>query len=88
MNDRRLPALIKTVEGRHRRIERKEGIERQRGRLALQRQGFVAAQFRPIGIANRWHRGEPIERAAQHNDQKPRIAPLGHGRFWQIGPGE
>jgi hypothetical protein len=53
----------------HRRIEREEGVERQRRRLAVERERLVAAQRDPIRIAHGRDRREPVERAAQYDHQ-------------------
>ena len=88
MHDRRRAGLVEPVQVRHRRIEREEGIERQRRRLAVEPERLVAAQPGPVGIADRRDRREPIERAAQHDHQQARIAALRARDFRQIGPGE
>jgi len=62
------------VEIRHRRVQRKEAVERQRWRLAVRGQRFLAAQFNPIRVSDRRRNGEPIERAAQYDRQKSRVA--------------
>jgi hypothetical protein len=72
----------------HRRVEREEGIERQRRRIAAERERVVAAQRDPVRIANRRDRRKPIERAAQHDDQQARIAAFRARQLRQIGPGE
>ena len=60
-------------EVRHCRIEREERVE-QRRRLAVEDERPVAAQPDPAGIADRRDHGEPVERAAQHDDEHARIA--------------
>src|SRR5205823_6640660 len=70
------------------RIEREESVERQRGRLAVERERLVAAQRDPVRIAHRRHRREPIERAAQYDDEQAWIAAFRARQFRQIGPGE
>ena len=77
MHDGRLLRLVEPVQVRHRRIEREEAVERQRRRLAVEHQRPVAAQADPVGIADRRDGGEPVERAAQHDDEHARIAALG-----------
>ena len=74
------------VEVGHRRIERKEIVEFERRRLAGEAERAVATQRRPIGISNRGDRGETVKCSAQHDCQKPGIAPLGAREFWQEGP--
>jgi hypothetical protein len=88
MHDRRGARLVHAVQVRHRRIERKERIERQRRGLAVEREAPVAAQRHPVRIADRGDRGQAIERAAQHDHQQARIAALGARDLRQIGPGE
>ena len=73
---------------RHRGIEREEGIERQRRRLAVEHQRLVAAQLHPVGIADRRDRREAVERAAQDDGEHARIAPFGARELRQERPGE
>ena len=47
MHDGGRAGLVEAMQVRHRRIEREEGIERQRRRLAVERERLVAAQARP-----------------------------------------
>ena len=86
MHDRRLPGLVQAMQVRHRGIEREESIERQRRRLAVERQRLVAAQRDPVRIADRRHRREPVERAAQHDHQHARVAAFGTRELRQIAP--
>ena len=65
VHDDRLVGLEQPMQVGHRRIERKEIVELERRRLAVERQRIVAAQRDPIRVADRRNRGEPIERAAQ-----------------------
>ena len=88
VHDRRLSRLIEAVQVRHRRVQREKAVERQSRGLAVGGQRFFAAQLGPIGIADRRDDREPIERAAQHNRQKPRVAALGAGEARHRGPGE
>ena len=88
MDDDRLVGGKHAMQVRHRRIEREEIVELERRRLALERQRIVAAQRDPVRIADRRHGGQPIERAAQHDGQKTRIAAFGERELRQIGPGE
>src|SRR5499427_1824616 len=74
MHDGGVTLLIEAVHVWHGGIERKEAIERQPRLLALERECVVAAQLHPIGIADRRYRGKPVEGAAQHDGEKPRIA--------------
>jgi len=76
VRDDGLAGFIKPVQVGHRRIESKESIERQSRRLAIEPERIVAAQFDPIGIADRRDCREPIERAAQHDGEEARIAAL------------
>ena len=80
MHDGRRAGLVEPVQVRHRRIEREEGIERQRRRLAVERERLVAAQPHPVRIADRRDRRKPVERAAQHDHQQARIAALARAR--------
>src|SRR5262249_2687780 len=57
-------------------------------RLALELQRIVATQLDPIWIANRRHRREPVERAAQDNREKARVAAFRTCKQRRIGPGE
>ena len=88
MHDGGLAGLIEPVQVRHRRIERKEGIERERGLLALERERVVAPQLGPIGIADRRDRGEAVERTAQHDREEARVAAFGARDARHEGPGE
>jgi hypothetical protein len=49
--------------------KRVEAIERQGRRCAVQGQPFVAAQLPPLRIADRGDDAEPVERAAQDDDE-------------------
>ncbi len=82
------PGLVETVDVRHGGIERKEAVERQRRRLAVEPQRIVAAQLDPIGIADRGDGGEPVERAAQHDGQETRVTALRPRRPRHERPGE
>ena len=73
---------------RHRRIKREEAAERQRRRLAVERERTVAAQADPVGIADGGDRTEAIERAPQHNDEHARIAALGAREPRHLAPCE
>jgi hypothetical protein len=52
--------------------------------LALQDEALC----RRVGIADRRHGSETVERAAQHDNKEARIAPFGARLPWQMGPGE
>src|SRR5262249_8442446 len=72
----------------HRWIEREEIVELECRCLAVERQRIVAAQRNPIRISNRSHCREPVERTAQHDRKKARVAPFGARELRQIRPGE
>ena len=88
VNDDRLVCLIHAMQIRHRRIEREEVVELERRRLAVERERVVAAQRHPIRIADRRDGGEPVERAAQDDGEKARIAAFGVRELRQMRPGE
>ena len=88
MNDDRLVRFEHTGEIRHCRIEGEEIVELECRRLALERQRIVAAQRNPIRVSHRGHRGEPVERAAQHDRKKARVSPFGPREPRDIAPGE
>ena len=88
VHDRGLPVPVQPMQVRHRGIEREERIERQRRGLAVEHERLVAAQFHPVGIADRRDRREPVERAAQDDGEHARIAPLGAREPGQKRPGE
>ena len=71
---KRLLGVIEAGEIGHRRIEAEETVERQRRMRAVPAQRQRAMQIGIIGIADRRDRGEPVERAAQDDDDEPRIA--------------
>jgi hypothetical protein len=72
----------------HRRVEREEAVERQGLRFAVEGQRTVAAQADPVGIADRRHRAEAVERAAQQDDEQARIAPFGPRQLRHLAPGK
>ncbi len=72
----------------HRRMEREEAVELERGHPAIEGKRIVAAQRDPVRIADRGDRRQPVERAAQDDREKARIAPLGMGKLGPICPGE
>ena len=88
VHDGGLLRLVEPVQVRHRRIEREEGIERQRRRPAVEHQRPIAAQADPVGIADRRHGAQPVERAPQHDDEHARIAAFGARQLGHLGPGE
>ncbi len=56
--------------------------------LTVRSQRDRTVQAGVIGIAERRHRRQPIERAAQDHHDQPRIAAVGGARkFRHIGPG-
>ncbi len=88
MDHRRMFFLIHPCEFRHRGMQRKEGIQRCRCVRAIGGQRDRTMQAGIIGVADRRHGGEAVERAAQDHDNQPRVAPVGGaGEFRQIGPG-
>jgi hypothetical protein len=74
VDDDRLLGLEQPMQVGHCRVERKEIAELERRRLAVQRQGLVAAKFGPIRIADGRHRRQSIKRAAQDDREETRIA--------------
>jgi len=88
VNDGCLSRLIEVVQVGHRRIEGEEAVERQRLGVAVELECIVAAQLDPVGIADRRHRGEPIECAAQHDGEEARVAAFGAGDARHMGPGK
>ena len=87
VNHRRLLLAIHPRKFRHRRMQRKEIVERQRRVRPARRQRDRTMQAGIVRIANRRDGGEPIQRAAQDDDHQPRIAAVGGAReFRQIGP--
>ena len=63
MHKEGLACPIEAVQVGHRRVQREEIIERQCWALAIERQGLVAAQFAPIGVADRRDDGETVKTA-------------------------
>jgi hypothetical protein len=88
VNYDRLFRRIHAVQVRHRRIEREVVVELKRGRLAVERQSVVAAQRDPVRIADRRDCGETVERTAQHDGEKTRIAAFCPCQSRRIGPSE
>jgi hypothetical protein len=88
MHDDGLTSLVEAMKVRHRRIEREETVEGERGGLALARERLLATQLDPIRIADRRDRREPVEGAAQHDDEKARIPALGTGDARHMRPSE
>ncbi len=89
MDDGRLLRLVEPGKVRHGGVEPEEAVERQSGTVAGGRQGKARAQRDIAGIADRRHGREPVERAAQHHDDKARIAPAGgEGVARRETPGE
>ena len=81
-------AWIHAMQVRHRRIEREEVVELQRRRAAAESERVVAAQRHPIRIADRRDGREPVERAAQNDGEKARVAAFGVSEPRQMRPGE
>ena len=88
VDDDRLIGLEQAMQVRHRRIEREKIGELERRRLAVRHQRIVAAQRDPIRIADRRDGRQPVERAAQDDRKKARIAAFGVRQFRQVRPGE
>ena len=88
MHDGGVTLLVEPVHVGHRGVEREEGIERQPRLLALERERVVAAQVDPVGIADRRHRGKPVEATAQHDGEKARVAAFRAREPRHEGPGE
>ena len=88
VHDGRVLRLEETMQVRHRWIEREEGIERQRRRLTVEQQRAIPAQGDPVGIADRGHGTQPVERAPQHDDEHARIATFGAGELRHLRPGK
>jgi len=76
MNDDRFFGRKHAVQVWHSRIERKKIIEFQRRHFSIQCERIVAPQREPIRIADRGHRGQPIQRAAKNDCEKTRVATL------------
>ena len=88
MNDDRLIGREHAMQIRHRRIEREEIVELERRRLAVERQRLVAAKLDPVRIADRRHRRESVECAAQDDGEKARVAAFGVCELGQMRPGK
>jgi hypothetical protein len=88
MNDDGLFCLKHAVQIWHRRIERKELIKLERRQLAIERERVVAAQREPIGIADRRYGCKSIQRAAEYDCEKTRIAAFGAGKLRQMRSGK
>ena len=87
VNHGRLLLAIHPRKFRHRRMQRKEIVERHSRVRPARRQRDRTMQAGIVRIANRRDGGEPIQRAAQDDDHQPRIAAVGGaGEFRQIGP--
>ena len=63
----------------HARIEREEAVERQGRGRPVEAQGERAVQRGVARIADRADGRQPVERAAQHNDDEARVARAGGG---------
>src|SRR5271165_6384837 len=80
MHDRRLLPVVEALEGGKRGMEGKEAVERQRGALARSGEGEIAVQVGIVRIADRRDRRQPVERAAQDDDDEARVARRGGAR--------
>jgi hypothetical protein len=66
-----------TVQVRHRRMKRKEVVELERRRFAVERQCIPRAQSEPIRIADRRYCRKTVQGTAKDDRKKTRIATLG-----------
>ena len=74
VHDRRLLPVVEALERLQRRMGGEESVERQGGALAGRGEGKIAVQAGIVRIAERRNGGKAIERAAQDDDDEPRIA--------------
>ena len=72
----------------HGRVQREEAIEAQPWCRSIEAKRIVAPQCHPVGVADGRHRGKPVKRAAQYDDEEPRIVALRACNLWQVRPGE
>ena len=86
MNDKRFAASIEAVQLRHGAVEREEAVERQPRAFAGGGQRDVAPEPRVVGIAHGCDGGQPVQTAAQHHDQKARIARAGESHLRHQAP--
>ena len=88
MHDGRVTGFIQTMEIGHRRIEGEHIVERERGIVAVEPQGLVAAQPDPAGVSN-WSDGrQTIERTAEDDGEETRVTARGLRKLRHIGPGK
>ena len=85
MHDGRLAGLVQPVQVGHRRIEREEGVERQRRRLAVERERRSPRSSHPVGVADRRHRGEPVEAPRSTMARKRGSRPSARASFGRNG---
>jgi hypothetical protein len=80
--------LVHPREFRHRRMQREEGVQHHCGVRSVGGKRDRPMQAGIVRVADRRHGGKAIERAAQNDDDQPRVAAVGGaGEFRQIGPG-
>jgi len=74
VDDERLFRVVEPGELLHRRMQAEEVVEaaRRTGTVPAQRQ--LAVKIGVIGIADRGGRAKPVQRAAQDDDDQPRIS--------------
>jgi len=77
-----LPYQVEPVQIWHRRIERKERVERECRGWTVDFDWIFAAQARPVWIAAGRNCGETVERTAKDDDKKPRIPAFGQSCSW------
>jgi hypothetical protein len=88
MDHRGLLLAVHPREFRHRRMQREERIQHQRGVGSAGRQRDRAVQAGIIRVADRGDGRKAVQCAAQDDDDQTRIAPIGGTReFRQISPG-
>ena len=80
VDDERLARVVKAREIRHRRMEAEEVVEPRGRGVAIPAQRERAVQAGVFGIADRRDGRKPVERAAQHDDDEPRVARAGRAR--------
>ena len=88
VHDRRLARLVEAMQVGHRRVQREEAVERQGRVRAGQQQCLITTKLSPIRVADGRGDGKAIERAAQNDGQKPRVAALGMRNARHSGPSE
>ncbi len=89
MHHQRLTSLEQPGKGRHGRMESEESIQGQGRMRPVERQGDIAMQCVIVGVTDRRHGREPVQRATQHEHDQARIpCPGRSGKTRQIGPSE